>query len=178
METLLYLFVIGFVGAAAGGIYWFINRKRKQTQVKALVYGKDKRVKVYYRVPSKSDTETNITIEGKTYVVNDKDFFLDSKGYPTYTYRIDSTEPLDPFDSKKSVLSPDYYNTAINSHVARDIFESTQKGLDGNMLVVVLTAVNFMGLLFVAYLMYDNFNFIGPKVEEILNLLKTLGGLS
>ena len=73
---------------------------------------------------------------------------------------------------------PIFYNTAINSHVARDIFESTQKGLDGNMLVVVLTAVNFMGLLFVAYLMYDNFNFIGPKVEEILNLLKTLGGLS
>ena len=171
MDYLIYVLFV-FIAIMFGATGWFFyNKKRKQNQVKAIVFESDKRVRVYYRVPK----DNNITIGNKTYIINNVDFYLDSNSYPTYTYRFDSTEPINPMDNKKSILTPDYYNTAINNKVARDIFEASNKGMDINI-GVLLSGLAFVGVLVVWYLLDDKMTGMASKINELYDIIKALSG--
>jgi len=152
---------------------WILRTFRKSKTIKALIYGVDKRIRVYYTIPQNN----TLTIGNQTYIINEKDFFMDAKGFPTYTYRIDSTEPLDPFNTKKSVFTPDYYNTAINNHVARDIFDATEKGLDGSMLGIILGVATLGGLALVWFTTNEGLTNLVNQINEIREILRTIGGV-
>lgn len=152
---------------------WLYKALNKNKLVHAIIFHEDKRVKNYYKVP----VSGHITIDYKTYIINDKDFFIDKEGFPTYTYRVDSTEPLDPFNGTKSLLSPDYYNTAINSHVARDIFESTHKGMDTAMLSLLVSFLAFLAAAAAAYFTFSNGEDFIQRLNEIREVLRTIGGV-
>lgn len=149
---------------------WLIRKK----VVKAVIYQSDKRIKTYYQIPK----DNTITINKKTFIINDDDFYLDKDNIPTYLYQHNSTEPINPHDLKKSVLTPDYYNTAINSHVARDIFEATKGGMDLatlSLVVSVITlAVSGIGL----YMVYKNLGEISQQVNKINEMIKLIGGIT
>lgn len=147
------------------------NKKRV---VKAVIYGADKRIKVFYVLP-KNDS---LTIKNVSYVINEKDFYLDNENIPTYLYRHDSTEPINPHDSKKSVLTPDYYNTAINAHVARDVFEATKGGMDFATISLVVSVITLVVVGGGLYMLFKNLGDTNLKVNSIYDLIKVIGGMT
>ena len=105
---------------------WF----HKKTAVKVIVFTKDKRVRVDYVKPANN----TLTAFKKTYTLNDSDWFL-SDGFPTYVFNDLDSEPQNPLNPKvRSLMSADDFNVAISSKVARDIFEASNKGMDGGTL--------------------------------------------
>lgn len=83
--------------------------------VKAIITYPDKRVKTFWVVP-KGHT---ITIGNNTFNINKEDFYL-HKGIPTYFYNTNNTEPVNVITEAQSKITPDDYNVAISSAVARD----------------------------------------------------------
>lgn len=144
---------------------WFA----KDQLVHAVVFTGDKRIRNYYRIPQGN----NIHINGRTFVMNDKDFFLDKESIPTFTYHVNRTDPIDPFDTKKSVMSPEYFDTAINNKVATDIFSATKTKMDTAMIALFISFVSLIGIGIVGYLIYE----IIPQINEIRDVLRTIGGV-
>lgn len=148
---------------------WFYKSFRKDELVHAVVYTGDRRVRNYYRTPSGQE----IKILNKTFLINDKDFFLDKDSIPTFTYHINRTDPIDPFDTKKSVMSPEYYDIAINNKVAKDIFASTKTKMDIAQVTLFISIFALIGIAAVGYLIYEQ----GNIINEMREALRILGGV-
>jgi len=98
----------------------------KNTAVKAIIFTKDKRIKTYYTKPEGN----TITLNGKSYTINDQDWFIND-GFPTYIFNDSDAQPKNPLVNKNvPVMSPDDFNTAISSKVAKEIFDASGKGMD------------------------------------------------
>jgi hypothetical protein len=148
---------------------WF----HKKTAVKVIVFTKDKRVRVDYVKP----LNNTLTAFKKTYTLNDSDWFL-SDGFPTYVFNDLDSEPQNPLNPKvRSLMSADDFNVAISSKVARDIFEASNKGMDGGTLGLVLNILTLVGVAVVGYLTFDNFTVLSERITEIREILSLIGGL-
>lgn len=148
---------------------FFYKTFKKDELVHAVVYTGDRRVRNYYRIP----TGLEIKIKNKTFLINDKDFFLDMDSIPTFTYHINRTDPIDPFDTKKSVMTPEYYDIAINNKVASDIFASTKSKMDIAQLNLFVTIFVLLGVAALGYLVYEQ----GNMINEMREVLRLLGGI-
>lgn len=148
---------------------WYYKSFKKDQLVHAVVYTGDRRVRNYYRIPKGSE----IKIANKTFLTNDRDFFLDMDSIPTFTYHINRTDPIDPFDTKKSVMTPEYYDIAINNKVASDIFASTKSKMDVAQVTLFIALFALIGIAAVGYLVYEQSNVI----NEMREALRILGGV-
>jgi hypothetical protein len=74
-------------------------------------------------------------------------------------------------------MSADDFNVAISSKVARDIFEASNKGMDGGTLGLVLNILTLVGVAVVGYLTFDNFATLSQSITEIREILSLIGGL-
>lgn len=143
-----------------------------KTAIKAIIFTRDKRIKTIYENP---DNNT-LTHNNKTYMLNDKDWFL-SEGFPTYIFNDTDIDPQNPLNPKiKSVMNPDELNIAMSSKVAREILDASKSGMDGNVLGLVLSIFSLIFIGGVGYLMIENFQQITITINEIREVLRLLGG--
>jgi hypothetical protein len=144
----------------------------KNTAVKAIIFTKDKRIKTYYTKPEGN----TLTINGKSYTINDQDWFIND-GFPTYIFNDSDAQPKNPLINKTvPVMSPDDFNTAISSKVAKEIFEASGKGMDTATLSLIISFVTLGGVAVVGYLLTTNFESLAATVNEIREVLRIIGG--
>lgn len=136
--------------------------------VKAIITYPDKRVKTFWVVP-KGHT---ITIGNNTFNINKEDFYL-QKGIPTYFYNTNNTEPVNVITEAQSKITPDDYNVAISSAVAREIFETSggnkNPGLISLIFSILATALSGGAV----YLVVE----LTKKVDQITEWLKVILGV-
>jgi hypothetical protein len=143
-----------------------------KTDIKAIIFTRDKRIKTIFENPENN----TLTYNNKTYMLNDKDWFL-SEGFPTYIFNDSDIDPQNPLNPKvKSVMNPDELNIAMSSKVAREILDASKSGMDGNVLTLVLSILSLIAVGGVGYLMVENFQSITITINEIREVLKLIGG--
>jgi len=131
----------------------------KNTAVKAIIFTKDKRIKTYYTKPEGN----TLTINGKSYTINDQDWFIND-GFPTYIFNDSDAQPKNPLINKTvPVMSPDDFNTAISSKVAKEIFDASSKGMDTATLSLIISFVTLGGVAVVGYLNHLVLRIIGGQ---------------
>ncbi len=144
----------------------------KTTAIKAIVFTKDKRIKTYYTKPEGN----TITIKEKSYTLNDQDWFI-SDGFPTYIFNDTDAQPKNPLDNKvKPVMTPDDFNTAISSKVAKEIFDASGKGMDSGMLGLILSGLSLAGIAVLGYLFTSSIEDLTLTINEIREVLRIIGG--
>lgn len=148
----------------------FINKHfRKGKCVVAMVFDTDRRARVRYVIPKNK----SITIAAKSWILNEDDMFL-YKGTPAYVLTTKNAEPIkiNPLNQKENFMTPQDYNTAISSKVAEQIFLSTKKGFDGNLISMLLNGLIIIGLIVIVYLGIQYINEINTKIDEIRQILQ------
>ena len=148
-----------------------LNKKRV---VKIIIYAPDRRIHTFYEIPK----DNRVSIKDKLYIINADDFYLDKELIPTYLYQQDSTEPINPQDMKKSLLSPTEYGLALKTHVAKDILDATKGGMDLATLSVIISAVTLVITGVGLYMLYKNVSVVSQNVTKIQDLIKIIGGVA
>lgn len=148
---------------------WYLKTFKKNEIVRLCVYGKSKHIRNYYVRPLGNTATCNKV----SYIINDKDFYLDSDNIITYTYREDSVEPVNPFDSKRSVMSQEEFNVAIDNKIIRDLVQSTGNGFDMATISMIISVVSLLGILFVGYMVYEQ----QTLINEMREVLRVIGGI-
>jgi hypothetical protein len=144
----------------------------KNKAVKAIIFNKDKRIKTYYVNPEGN----TITINEKSYTLNEQDWFL-SDGFPTYVFNDTDAQPKNPLNNKAApVMTPDDFNTAISSKVAKEIFDASGKGTDMATISMIISFVSILATGVVGYLVSTNFEQITITINEIREVLRIIGG--
>ena len=144
----------------------------KETAVKAIIFTKDKRIKTYYTKPEGN----TITINNKSYTINDQDWFINDN-FPTYVFNDSDAQPKNPLINKADpVMTPDDFNTAISSKVAKEIFDASGKGMDTATLSLILSFITLAAVGVVGYLFMTNFEQLSLTINEIREVLRIIGG--
>lgn len=144
----------------------------KDKAIKAIIFTKDKRIKTYYCKPEGN----TITIKEKSYTLNEQDWFIND-GFPTYIFNDSDAQPKNPLTNKAvPVMSPDDFNTAISSRVAKEIFDASGRGLDSGMLSLILSGLALAGIGIVGYLVATNYEQMMLTINEIREVLRIIGG--
>lgn len=142
----------------------YFNKTFKRSQcVKAIIFDHDKRIKAHYVIPK----DSQIKIGGKLYEINQDDFYL-SKGIPTYVYNVERVDPINLFNVEKSVLTASYYDTAISTNVAKQIFAASQEGVQPQNIILILTGVTMLVMLLGFYIMYNELTAIYEFMNEYI----------
>jgi hypothetical protein len=145
----------------------------KDKAVKAIIFSKDKRIKTYYANP----LSNTITLNNKSYTINDNDWFI-SEGFPTFVYNDQSAEPQNPLKVKlQPVMSPEDFNVAISSKVAKEIFDASSNKLDSGTIGLILSFITLVGLGALYYVFNEKFTAMMQLLAEIREVLRTLGGI-
>ena len=148
---------------------WYLKTFKKSEIVRLCVYEKSKHIRNYYVIPQGNTA----TINKRSYIINDKDFYLDADSIITYTYREDSVEPVNPFDSKRSVMSQEEFNVAIDNKIIRDLVQSTGGGMDMATISMMIAVVSLLGIIFVGYMVYEQ----QTLINEMREVLRVIGGI-
>ena len=144
----------------------------KNKAVKAIIFTKDKRIKTYYTNPEGN----TLTINGKSYTINEQDWFIND-GFPTYIFNDSDAQPKNPLNNKTvPVMTPDDFNTAISSKVAKEIFDASGKGMDYATISLITSFVTLLAVGVVGYLLTTNFESLSTTVNEIREVLRIIGG--
>ena len=147
---------------------WFY----KDAAVKAIIFTKDKRIKTYYTKPEGN----TITINNKSYTLNDNDWFINDN-FPTYIFNDSDAQPKNPLINKSApVMTPDDFNTAISSKVAKEIFDASGKGMDTATLSLLVSFITLAAVGVVGYLFMTNFEQLSTTINEIREVLRIIGG--
>jgi len=146
----------------------FINKHfRKSTCVKVILFDEGQKQTTHYVIPKKD----GVVINGKRFLLNHEDHFLDAKRIVTFIYAHQNIEPLSPFNptniKNKADYDPKMLNAAIDSEVARQIIQASQKKIDTGMLLIVLAVFMMMGFGF----LYYTFN---EQLTQIINTLNEM----
>lgn len=143
-----------------------------KTAIKAIIFNKDKRIRTHYVNPEGN----TITIKEKAYTLNDQDWFI-SEGFPTYIFNDTDAQPKNPLDNKaKPVMTPDDFNTAISSKVAKEIFDASGKGMDSATISLILSGLSLAGIVVLGYLFTSNLEGLTTTINEIREVLRIIGG--
>jgi len=151
---------------------FFIKHFMKKHAVKGLFFTDDHRFHIRWFVPKGNQIEWN----GHMFNVT-KDHYFMSQGVPTYAYLVGEPMPLNPHDTKRSVMTSEEFHTAINNKVTRDIFATQERKMDAGQLTVIFGIVMVAALGAVAYFGYEEIHNLKMMIEEIRQLLRLVGGM-
>lgn len=140
---------------------WIIKRFRKKKAVRLYVIDENRRVHHYWTIPS----DGNVTIGNLSFKLTKDDYLL-KDNIPTYFFNHKDAEPLNLFTDKKILLSPQDFNLAIDTHVARDVFMATMKNKISPDTLIILGGM-FLGLLAVGYFLNDKLDAINQTLEAL-----------
>ena len=151
---------------------FIIKHFMKSKAVKCYVIHADKRLRLTWVIPNGND----LTVGKYTFHMNSDVMYL-SKSIPCFVFSYKNAEPLNIIDiNQQTFMTAEDYDTAISSHVAREIFEASSKGMDGNTLLMVI-GLGIVGVIGVAsYLLYSRFDEIKTLLNQIIEMLRVLGG--
>jgi len=143
---------------------WFIKTFMKRHAVRIYIAMPDKRLKEYWCIP-KGD---QVSIKGVgTFVLTIDEVSLSSKNVPTFIFNTTNPEPLDLQTGGKSVYSPEQFQVAIDSNIAKEIFLATKSGSisQDTMIILGVMVLGFAGLGY----------FITDQLKAITEILQALG---
>lgn len=140
---------------------WIIKRFRKKRAVRIYVITEDRRVHHYWTIP----VDGNVKIKGLSFKLTKDDYLL-KDNIPTYFFNDKDAEPLNLYSDKKILLSPQDFNLAIDTHVARDVFSATMKKKISPDTLIILGGM-FIGLLAVGYFLNDKLDAINKTLEAL-----------
>jgi hypothetical protein len=152
---------------------WMIKTFYKDKAVKAVVAYPDKRIKTHWAIPENN----TITINGFTYLIKAEDMML-GKGTPTFVYTSDSAEPINLMDLQKSLYTAEDFDTAISAKVAREILQAIDGKANLMMLAVGASVLSIIAVGAVWYTLNETLTHIMTKLDEIMALIKLIGGLA
>ena len=152
----------------------FINKHfRKKSCVKINLFNNsDRKQSVHYVIPK----DNTITIQDKSWLIEDKFVYLDDKRFLTFNLNNDSAFPaLQPFqpnqqpllDEKGKQLSANRFNIAINTNAARQVYQNFEKSMDKMTYVLILQGIVILGLVIGFYFLYQEINGVKTIVEAI-----------
>lgn len=136
---------------------------RKNAVIKIILLNPDKRIKTYYIIPNNKD----VIIKNNTYQLDDKNFFIDNKGYITYIFSYKNVLPYNIDNQKFGDITPADMNVALESRVASEIFKSTSKESPLQTIIIVLIAVVVIGLGILYYALSNDIKSILEYLYEI-----------
>lgn len=140
---------------------WFYKHFMKNRIIRTIYFDDSKQVHMLYAIPKGKQ----FALGGKTYETNQDDFFL-MGGIPTYVHRSGRIEPINPFETKKSVMSEEYYNTAINSQLAKEAFSKTDDSDENKTLMMVMMGLAVL-LIVLGGFVYMQFDELFAMLNEI-----------
>jgi hypothetical protein len=152
-------------------LYVGLKVYKRRNMIKAIIVYADRRVKSYWVKP---DNNT-LTIGERSYTITKDDIFL-SKNVPCYLYQADVPEPINPLNFNKSLWTAQEFNTAIESKVAREIFNAVDKKLDAGTIAMIMGAATVLAVVVVAYLGSTSIQLILEQLKEIREVLRIIGG--
>lgn len=117
----------------------------KDKYLKVLIITSSKQIKVTYIIPS----DNGFNVNGNNYLLN-PDHIYTSGGFKTVLINDLSAETIDPLNFK-SRFNKKEFNSAINSKLIKDIFDSNEdKKLNmTTMLIIGVLAISFIILIYV-----------------------------
>lgn len=140
---------------------WIIKRFRKKKAVRLYIINENRRVHHYWTIP----IDGNVTIGGTSFKLTKDDYLL-KDNIPTYFFNYKSAGPLNLYENSKVILTPEDFNLAIDTHVARDIFMATMKSKISPDTLIILGAMA-VGFLAVGYFLNDKLDAINRTLEAL-----------
>ena len=135
----------------------------------------------------KNHTEGTVEIDGTAYLISDKKYYF-KKGVPTYLYRQGDPEPIDAhLDLKVSTtngeweivaprMSAEDFSTAIKSHVVRDLFNTFNKKMAVETVVLLATVVIVAIIGGAAYFLMERINDLGIQIAQLQEMMRAIAG--
>lgn len=151
---------------------WIIKNFHKKDAIRATIVYPDKRIRLHWAIP-KGDV---VQIGQTAYIINDKDVLI-QQGIPSYIFRSDRPEPINPFDLQKSVLTANDFNVAISAKVASEILAVTSGKMDPGLLAIAGGVLATIAVVGVGYWLSTILEGITERIAELERLIKLLGGL-
>jgi hypothetical protein len=180
----IYLGVIGFFltsGLTALTIFKTTthNFKSRKKYVKAILYDDTHKISVHFAKP----VQGVISIGEDSYMINDQDYFMDSKRYTTYSYRIGRVkpiphqeQPLDPTELPLESLKSNELKTFKDAHVMKELLDATSRKLDMATLAVILLSVVLLGLMIMGISQNNQMKALLERIQQIEEYIKFIGG--
>jgi hypothetical protein len=149
----------------------FINKHfRKSKCIKVIYFAEGKKQITYYVIPDGK----NITLKDheKTFELNDKEFFIDPKGFITYVFSYNRVETVDPNNAETlGTTTPFDLETAIESKVASEILQATRNKADINIILLIVMAIIVIGFIALWYTTDQRFNELTDSLKPLLEVL-------
>jgi len=147
----------------------FINKHFRKSQcVKIIYFGEGRKHSIRYLIP-KSDT---ISFDGKSFILNKKDFFIDNKNFITYIFSYNRIEPVDPNDAETlGKITPADLDVALNSRIASEILNASKNKTDINIILVIVIIVMIAGFVGVWYMLSEQINALQESLKPLLEVL-------
>jgi hypothetical protein len=168
----LYMLLIFMLIPLAMLLVVILRLYKRRNMIKAIIVYDDRRVKSYWVKPDND----NITIAERSYKITKDDIFL-SKNVPCYIYQANQPEPINPLNNKKSLMTSQEFNTAIEAKVAREIFNAVDKKLDAGTIALLMGGATILAVVVIAYLGNQSITIILEQLKEIRDMLRILGGI-
>lgn len=144
---------------------WFNKTFRKNVCVKVIYFGEGRKHKISYLIPK----DSTVKIDGKAFMINKKDFFVDSKNFITYVFSFNRVEPIDPNRAKTlGTTTPADLGIALDSNVAEQILTASKGHGEFNLFMILLLVVMVLGFGLLYYLFTSELE----KIYEILEPFK------
>jgi len=149
----------------------FINKHfRKHKCVKILYFVEGRKQEVHYVIPTGSGVRIKNHVTA--FVLNDKEFFLDEKGFITYVLTYGRVEPVDPTNAENlGGLTPADLDVAIDSKVASEILQATKSSTDIQVVLFVFIGVMVLGMLALWYTTNARFDDLTETLRPITEVL-------
>jgi len=150
---------------------WFYKKFKKDQVVRLYLTTATNRLRIIYRIANSK----TIKIGNARYELNDEDYIL-SKGIPSYFLVEGRIEPINPHDLNKSVMTPEYYDTAISANLAKELFNASGAGMDHVQIIMILVVIVLISSLIGNYLMYDQLQILREENLTLIDMIRSLGG--
>jgi hypothetical protein len=152
---------------------WAIKTFYKSRAIRATIIYPDKRIRLHWALPV-GDT---VQIGKMAYKINNEDVLI-QKGIPSYIFRSDRPEPINPFALAKSVMTAEDFNVAISAKVASEILAVTSGKMDPGLLAIAGGILATLAIIGVGYWLSTILESMTERIAELERLIKLLGGIA
>jgi len=148
----------------------FINKHfRKSKCIKVIYFGEGKRNDIHYIIPKGS----TITINEKSFVLNNNDFFIDRKNFVTFIFSHQRVEPINPNDVENlGEYDPALFDIALNSRIASEILDASKNKADINIFLMVGLFIMIVGFAVVWYTLSEQISALQESLKPLLEVLQ------